>query len=92
MDDADMVRAAASFLDTGTEHAVALLLDGGPSGDSWKEVLLVANGSGMPYRMSLPGDPSWNLAGNGRVMATDGLLKVSRQVEVAPYSAYLLFR
>ncbi len=91
MDDPELIRSAIRFPESGSDLVVILHADATVAGDSWKELLMIFNGSGQPYPLNLP-EGTWKLIGNGRNIAGEGLMPISGTVEVAPSSGYLLAR
>jgi pullulanase len=94
MNDPDLIRRVIRFPESGSEHVVIQHADAAAAGDTWKELLLIFNGSDQPYAYTLPGG-TWNLVGNGRVVVSEpgeGLLTLKDKVEVAPSAAYILAR
>ncbi len=94
MDDPELIRRVITFPETGSEHVVVQHADAAAAGDTWKELVLIFNGSEQPYSYNLPSG-NWTLVGNGRVVVSEpgeGLLTLNGQVEVAPSAAYILAR
>jgi pullulanase len=91
LDEPELIGRVWHLPETGSEHLVIARADAAAAGDSWKELLLVFNGSDQPHVQELEGE-GWRLYGNGRVVSVEGLMSLSGRVEVAPYAGYILAR
>ncbi|MBL7851119.1 MAG: type I pullulanase [Cyclobacteriaceae bacterium] len=75
MSSAEQIRANLKFVDS-PSGVVAYSLDGKAAGDSWNNILVVANGTGETVNMTLPGGP-WRVGYDGSLPGTQ---KKERQV------------
>jgi len=87
-----MVQEHLTFLDVGESGVVAYLLKGAASGDTWKEILVLFNGSQEAKKVAIPLG-NWTVALDGNSINEQGLYKIEGPEIVIDYSsAMLLFR
>jgi len=92
MPTAQMIQENLSFLDVRESGVVAYLLKGEASGDTWKEILVLFNGSQEVKKVAIP-KGNWTVALDGNSISEEGLYKISEPEIVVDYSsAMLLFR
>ena len=78
------------FLEGLPERTLAYEIDGTPSGDAWKRILVAFNGSGQPKKINIPARRWKTFVRDNRPAAgTSGRL---RSIELQPHSATILYR
>lgn len=87
--EADAVREHLEFIDT-PECTVAFCLKNNAGGDSWKNIVVIANASRESMKVALPDEEQYTVVvANGKVNA-DGLYGCEKMAVVAPQSAMIL--
>jgi len=86
---AEQVRTHLRFLEGLPPQVVGYRIDGAAVGDTWKEVLVLFNGSGQPRQASLP-EGRWKAHLGGNRMA--GGRALNTRIDLPPHSASILYR
>jgi len=91
MPSAKMIREHLKFMETGNPNMIAYQISDNANGDTWKNILVVFNGSLSDGRITIP-EGRWRLAIDGKTINEKSMKAVGGgQVVVPATSAYLLF-
>lgn len=87
------VRQTVAFLPAASLPAktTAFTLKGAPSGDTWRETLVVFHSAATTDTMPLP-PGVWHLAANGDHAGTQGMVQSGSTLTLAPLSAFVLYQ
>ncbi len=85
-----MIQENLSFLDVQESRVVAYVLKGAASNDSWKEILVVFNGSQEAKKIKIP-NGQWRVALDGESINEQGLYRVEAPEIVIDYSSAMIF-
>ena len=88
--DADLVRKHLEFLPTEDLVVAYRLKDLAEVGDSWKEIIVIANANRQPITMDLPTDAHYQAVAEKGVVDFQSLPVYEETVTVAPQSATIL--
>ena len=88
--DADLVRKHLEFLPTEDLVVAYRLKDLAEVGDSWKEIIVIANANRQPITMDLPTDAHYQAVAEKGVVDFQSLPIYEETVTVAPQSATIL--
>lgn len=78
------------FMETGDENLLSYRLKDNANGDSWKEILLIFNGSNLNKTMSIP-KGNYSLIADGQKVDESGIRAYRNAVITVPaYTAYIL--
>lgn len=72
MPETEMIQNHLEFLDVSGENFLAYRIKDNANGDSWKEILVLLNGSDLNKTLALP-KGSWKLIGDGQVIQENGI-------------------
>jgi pullulanase len=78
------VDAATDFAVNVPKNLVAYVLRNNANGDSWRNILVVDNGTGEQRELGIAGD--WTIVANDRQAGTEQLGMAKDKVQVAPFS------
>jgi len=91
MPSTEMIQNNLRFLDTNDANVIAYRISGNANGDSWKNILVVLNGSTTDKTIKIPAG-NWTLAADGNTIAEKGIKQVSgAELPIAATSAYILY-
>ncbi len=87
------VRETVSFLPAASLPAktAAFMLDGAPSGDTWRKTLVIFHGATTTDILTLP-PGQWHLAASGDHAGTQGKVQSGPTLSLAPLSAFVLYQ
>ncbi len=86
----EMIREHLDFLDIEGENFLAYRLKDNANGDTWKEILIMLNGSDLNRTLALP-TGRWTLIGNGEVINENGIGgSKSGSITVPAMTAFIL--
>lgn len=87
-----MIQQHLEFTDTKDENLILYRLKDHANGDTWKEIMVILNGSGLNKTISIPqGD--WQLVGDGNKVDEAGIRSVDSSVLTIPAStAFILYQ
>ena len=72
MPETEMIQSNLEFLDIPGDNFIAYQIKDNANGDSWKQILVLLNGSDLNKTIALP-IGSWKLIGNGEIIEENGL-------------------
>ena len=72
MPNTEMIQRNLKFIDIDGENFLAYKIKDHANGDSWKEILVLLNGSALNKTISLP-KGNWSLVGNGSIIDEAGI-------------------
>ncbi len=84
MDQAAQVNACMEFVPGLGDHLVAYVLKDHANGDTWRNILVVYNGSGVKRQVAISG--TWKVVADARDAGVDDLRTVFGPVSVEPFS------
>jgi pullulanase len=85
-----LIQQHLRFLDTGDPLLIAYTIKGVGS-DSWKEVLVILNGSSTSKAFTLP-NGSWTVAADGEQIVEGGLRLLQGEAKLGSTTGWVLFR
>lgn len=92
MASSEQIRQHLRFIDTEDPNFVAFRLSGHPNGDTWRDILVLYNGSGILQDFTLP-DGKWTVVLDAQDINEAGLRTMrSNALQVTPISAMVLVR
>ncbi len=92
MASSEQIRQHLRFIDTEDPNFVAFQLSGYPNGDTWRDILVLYNGSGILQDFTLP-DGKWTVVLDAQDINEAGLRTMrSNALQVTPISAMVLVR
>lgn len=90
MPETEMIQNHLEFLDISGENFLAYQIKDNANGDSWKEILVLLNGSDLNKTLVLP-KGSWKLVGDGQVINENGIGRSKTgSLTVPAMSAFIL--
>lgn len=94
MTTSEQIRKHLRFLDTTDPNFLAYLISDHANGDSWRDIVVLYNGSGALQEFTLPdGAGRWTTVLDGETISENGIRSIrGDKVKVAPVSAMVLFR
>ncbi|MCK6693118.1 MAG: DUF3372 domain-containing protein, partial [Thermoanaerobaculia bacterium] len=94
MTTSEQIRKHLRFLDTTDPNFLAYLISDHANGDSWRDIVVLYNGSGALQEFTLPdGIGRWTTVLDGETISEKGIRSIrGDKVKVAPVSAMVLFR
>ena len=84
MTDKAAVAAALDFATNMPENLVAYVIRDHANGDSWKNILVIYNGSAQSREVAVKGD--WSIVANDRQAGVEQLQTVKDKIQVEPFS------
>ena len=84
MTDKAAVAAALDFATNMPENLVAYVIRDHANGDSWKNILVIYNGSAQSREVAVKGD--WSIVANDRQAGVEQLQSVKDKIQVEPFS------
>jgi pullulanase len=72
MPETEMIQSNLEFLDIPGDNFIAYQIKDNANGDSWKQILVLLNGSDLNKTIALP-IGSWKLIGNGEIIEENGI-------------------
>lgn len=90
MPNTEMIQEHLQFLDIEGENFLAYRLKDHANGDTWKEILVMLNGSDLNKTLALP-KGRWTLVGNGEIINQNGIGRSrSGSITVPAMTAFIL--
>jgi pullulanase len=91
MPSAKMIREHLKFMETGDRNMIAYQISGNANGDTWKNILVIFNGSLSDGRINIP-EGRWRLVIDGKTINEKSMKAIGGgQVTVQATSACLLY-
>lgn len=90
MPSAEMIRKNLSFIDTSDQSLIIYQISNNANGDSWKNILVILNGSGSAKTVNLPAG-NWTIAADGNTVNQAGIKEVQGKLSVPATEACVLY-
>lgn len=91
MTNTEAIQQHLEFLDYQGDNFLAYQLKDNANGDSWNQILVLLNGSGLNKTISLP-DGNWTLVADGNQVNEGGIRNTGRTITIPASTAYILKR
>ncbi|NVK82789.1 MAG: type I pullulanase [Cytophagia bacterium] len=91
MTSTEQIQEHLEFLDYSGDNFLTYQLKDNANGDSWKDILVLLNGSGLNKTISLP-EGNWTLVADGKEVNESGIRKSGTTITVPGSTAFILKR
>ncbi len=91
MTNTEAIQQHLEFLDYQGDNFLAYQLKDNANGDSWNQILVLLNGSGLNKTISLP-EGNWTLVADGNQVNEGGIRNTGRTITIPASTAYILKR
>lgn len=92
MPDTEMIQQHLEFLDSPDDNLILYTLKDHANGDSWKEILVIFNGSSLNRTINIP-EGNWQLVADGNKVDEAGIRTIGSGILTIPATtAFILYR
>ena len=91
MPSAEIIREHLKFFDTKDDLLIAYQLTGNANNDSWKNIIVILNGSGTDKPFQIP-PGKWHIASDGNHFSHTGSQVVTGAVTAPRISAFIIYQ